>query len=405
MTALPAGILLPESLLGDTWFQVFAGFVAFNTVVYLGLTLSKMMVWPRQERLRAMAARLPVPSRGSGGGPAPPDPRVPEARDLRGQLIARDVPIGLALMGGLLIILNGLVTLFEGGGSVAVHVVGVAFGVVLLATAQVVARTHMDARALGITWATTVVALAAFAASPVTAEHYMLAMAFILMLQASFAFALVSWGPFIAAGALTFAALMTGTALNDLRTPAWAVVSITALAIGAMTLRSRLVGIEAMEEAQRLSQRLATTDPLTGLLSHAGMESILPRFVGTARRSGDSVCAIYVAVPDLPRAIADYGRDYGDAVLVAVGDAVRDVVRDGDLVGRWHSDAFLVAGFGLQPDPGMLRRRMQSRVSQSGVDLGKWPIRIVAGTAAGTPDEHEVEALIAAAENDALPAS
>ena len=106
---------------------------------------------------------------------------------------------------------------------------------------------------------------------------------------------------------------------------------------------------------------------------------------------------MYVEVPDLPRAIADYGSDYGDAVLVATGDAVREAVRDGDLVSRWRGNAFLVAGFGLEPDRGMLRKRIQSQLDASGVHLGKWPIEVRAGASAAPAVDCDVDGLIRAA--------
>lgn len=40
---LPAGILLPESLLYSQWFSVLASFVAINTVIYLVLGLTKIL--------------------------------------------------------------------------------------------------------------------------------------------------------------------------------------------------------------------------------------------------------------------------------------------------------------------------------------------------------------------------
>jgi diguanylate cyclase (GGDEF)-like protein len=180
----------------------------------------------------------------------------------------------------------------------------------------------------------------------------------------------------------------------------YASLGLAVLGVGALLLRTRLTSITALEEAEALSQRLATTDPLTGLLSQSGMESILPRFVGTAHRTGDSVCVMYITVPELDRAVREYGRDYGNAVIGAVADAVRDTVREGDLVARWRSAGFLVAGFGLQPDSRMLTTRVQQQVTSRGVDRGKWPITVRAGTAAGSADEHAVAVLIGAAEAD-----
>jgi hypothetical protein len=43
MTALLAGILFPASLLETQFFQVLALFVAFNTILYVSLAISKML--------------------------------------------------------------------------------------------------------------------------------------------------------------------------------------------------------------------------------------------------------------------------------------------------------------------------------------------------------------------------
>lgn len=410
MTALPAGILFPESILGSAWFQVFAGFVAFNTIVYVGLTLSKMVVWPRQATLRAMAARLPIGPRGGqspeGMAGVPGGARAPNApADLRSALIAHDVPVAMAWLGGLLIVLNIILALLDPGGSLTVHLAGIALGVVLLGAAQVLARSAVSPTTMAAGWGVAVVAIALYLTSPLTDEHNSLALAFLFVLQTAFGFVLVSWRPFIVIAAITFGTAAWGAFGGDQTEPVgWLLLSLAALGVGALLVYTRLTSVAALEEAQRLSQRLATTDPLTGLLSQSGMESILPRFLGTARRAGEPICVMYIRVPELARAVDEYGRDYGDAVLRAVGDAVRDVVRDGDLVARWHSDAFLVAGFGLTPDRGMLRRRIQSAVTNSGVDLGKWPIVIDAGAASGEPVEGAAEALITAARESAAEA-
>lgn len=43
MGHLPAGILLPESFLQTTFFQVLATFVAINTLMYVTLAIAKML--------------------------------------------------------------------------------------------------------------------------------------------------------------------------------------------------------------------------------------------------------------------------------------------------------------------------------------------------------------------------
>ena len=58
MADLLAGILLPVSVLSSAWFQALAAFVALNTLIYVGLKLTR---WPRQmdsAQARRISARL-----------------------------------------------------------------------------------------------------------------------------------------------------------------------------------------------------------------------------------------------------------------------------------------------------------------------------------------------------------
>lgn len=65
------GIVLPASVLQSPWFQLLAAFVAVNTLIYVGLTLLKLVTWP--ERLRLDKARGDVASLSR-------DPAAPASR-------------------------------------------------------------------------------------------------------------------------------------------------------------------------------------------------------------------------------------------------------------------------------------------------------------------------------------
>jgi hypothetical protein len=43
----PGGILLSADVFQTAWFECLAAFVAFNTLIYVGLTLAKLIAWPR----------------------------------------------------------------------------------------------------------------------------------------------------------------------------------------------------------------------------------------------------------------------------------------------------------------------------------------------------------------------
>ena len=47
MSVLIAGILFPESIMRTTWFFYLTAFVAFNTIIFVGLSIAKLMLWPR----------------------------------------------------------------------------------------------------------------------------------------------------------------------------------------------------------------------------------------------------------------------------------------------------------------------------------------------------------------------
>lgn len=42
-----AGILFPASIFEQPWFFYLSAFVAFNTIVFVGLSLAKLVMWPR----------------------------------------------------------------------------------------------------------------------------------------------------------------------------------------------------------------------------------------------------------------------------------------------------------------------------------------------------------------------
>lgn len=78
---LVTGILLPESILSQPWFFYLAGFVAFNTIVFVGLSLAKLVMWPRP-RIPDDTVPLLVFAKPSRKRPSPdrfpepgPDPR------------------------------------------------------------------------------------------------------------------------------------------------------------------------------------------------------------------------------------------------------------------------------------------------------------------------------------------
>ncbi len=127
----------------------------------------------------------------------------------------------------------------------------------------------------------------------------------------------------------------------------WAYVVLTAAAAG-----------EALSSALRRLQRLAVTDPLTGLLNREGLRRATDAALLAAERSGDPVS---VAVLDLDgfKAVNDrHGHAAGDALLVDLSRAWSQELRPTDLLGRWGGDEFVLVlpGSDQADATGVLRR-------------------------------------------------
>ncbi len=89
-------------------------------------------------------------------------------------------------------------------------------------------------------------------------------------------------------------------------------------------------------------ERVASIDAKTGLLNAAAWHARAERAVARPGR-GPAPAAVLVLDLDHFKDVNDtYGHLAGDEVLVAVADALRAEVRDGDLVGRFGGEEFVI---------------------------------------------------------------
>ena len=115
--------------------------------------------------------------------------------------------------------------------------------------------------------------------------------------------------------------------------PYWIIV-VFMLVLANLLLRLR----ESMKEVSRL----ATTDALTGTLNRRGFAFEATVLLAHCRRRDKSVCLLVLDVDDFKSVNDRFGHAVGDKVLKFVADALRDLVRDEDLICRFGGDEFLV---------------------------------------------------------------
>jgi diguanylate cyclase (GGDEF)-like protein len=116
----------------------------------------------------------------------------------------------------------------------------------------------------------------------------------------------------------------------------WTVTLVSAAAFNFLFLF--LLGLRMH---QRL-HRLATQDPLTGLLNRRGMQAALQAEWRRSKRYQLPFAVISLDVDHFKRVNDQHGHDAGDRVLMAVSEVLRNHVRESDQVARMGGEEFLV---------------------------------------------------------------
>jgi two-component system, cell cycle response regulator len=100
-----------------------------------------------------------------------------------------------------------------------------------------------------------------------------------------------------------------------------------------------------IEENARLFaevQRLAVTDPVTGLFNRHKLNEFLELEVERARRYGRPLSLIMLDIDDMKKINDTFGHPAGDEALRRVAQAIRSQVRRVDLPTRYGGDEFMI---------------------------------------------------------------
>jgi two-component system, cell cycle response regulator len=98
-------------------------------------------------------------------------------------------------------------------------------------------------------------------------------------------------------------------------------------------------------ETKRLleeTQRLASTDPLTGLANRRALTELMERELHNAERYGAPLAFLILDLDDLKRINDTLGHHAGDEALRRFAEALKAGARRGDIVARYAGDEFVV---------------------------------------------------------------
>ncbi len=134
-----------------------------------------------------------------------------------------------------------------------------------------------------------------------------------------------------------------------------------ALIFGAMgTVRHKLE-----EENNRLISSLtdlATTDLLTGLHNRRYVLGELDKALQRSRRTGHRFSVVLFDLDGFKQINDTQGHAAGDVVLKQAASALQSICREGDVLGRYGGDEFLLIAFGDPPDEDSLPARADQAV-------------------------------------------
>lgn len=152
-------------------------------------------------------------------------------------------------------------------------------------------------------------------------------------------------------------------------------VGLTLLAVGFILM----VG----ERTEEQNRQMIQTDGLTGVWNRRKIEAAGDGELQRLVRYGTPVTQLLLDLDDFKAINDTRGHATGDAVLKAVTEAWRQVLRETDMLGRWGGEEFLVLlpGSGIG-DAVVLAERLRAAVGTIDLDLAR-PITVSIGLAMG----------------------
>jgi diguanylate cyclase len=163
------------------------------------------------------------------------------------------------------------------------------------------------------------------------------------------------------------------------------------LVLGGIGITGLVVARQTL--VQKEISEAAATDVLTGLANRARLHREMNRALHRAARAGHRIAVLIIDLNGFKQINDTLGHQAGDALLVAVADAMRGAVRPGDLVARLGGDEFAVLADDIPDEATVVA--LQRGVADAIVGpfvIGERPMNASAGIGAAVSEPGELSA-------------
>jgi diguanylate cyclase (GGDEF)-like protein/PAS domain S-box-containing protein len=173
----------------------------------------------------------------------------------------------------------------------------------------------------------------------------------------------------------------------------------TLLVRGTQAILAVLVDITSRKEMEAHLQRLATTDPLTGLANRGRFFAVAGVELRRAQRYQRPLAVLMIDI-DLFKRINDaYGHETGDLALTAFAGLCRNLIRDHDVAARWGGEEFALLLPETDPPNAMaVADRLRSAVEELRLDGLPARMTISVGVSEVSPEETTMDAALSRAD-------
>lgn len=174
---------------------------------------------------------------------------------------------------------------------------------------------------------------------------------------------LVGWSPLLVVTALGSA--QAGGALAS-----WTQLDLWSIGVGAFEAVLLSLGLAdralALRHDRDEALQQAQTDELTQLLNRRAWLAQLRQMMDAARRHRRTLAVLFLDLDHFKRLNDALGHQAGDRALVALAEEMRDVLRPGDVIGRYGGEEFTVALLDCSREyAAQVAERLRARLEQA----------------------------------------